>query len=188
MKYEVRYSLRALEQIKALRAYDQAAILERIDDRLTTEPTRTSKTAIKLLKQPAPTQYRLRANDFRIFYDVEADVVTGNGDPEQKGIRSLPRKVHMTVRHIKDVKTPIGDFLKEASKGGLLLDTKNHKQIAMIPLDDDLLDYLLERSPKLIQECKKIRAEMKRGKYITHEEVKKMFAKELGNARANGHK
>src|SRR5437867_1842842 len=94
----------------------------------------------------------------------------------------------MTIRHVKSVKTPIGRFLKEASSSGLVLDTKNHKQIAMIPLDDDLLDYLLERSPKLIQECKKIRAEMKRGQYTTLEEVKKMFAKELANARAGGHK
>ena len=94
----------------------------------------------------------------------------------------------MTVRHIKNLKTPIGDLLKEASKNGLLVNTKDHKQIAMIPLDDDLIDYLLERSPKLINECKKIRAEMKRGKYTTHEEVKKMFAKELRNTRANGQK
>jgi len=83
----------------------------------------------------------------------------------------------MTIRYIKDLKTPIGDFLKEASKNGVLLGTKDHKQIAMIPLDDDLVDYLLERSPKLIKECKRIRAEMKRGKFKTHEEVKRMFAK-----------
>jgi mRNA interferase RelE/StbE len=75
MNYEVRYSDRALEQIKLLRAYDKAAILERIDQMLTTEPTRAGKTAIKLLQQPAPTQYRLRAGDFRIFYNVEGDVV-----------------------------------------------------------------------------------------------------------------
>ena len=94
----------------------------------------------------------------------------------------------MTIRHIRNLKTPIGNFLKEAATKGVVLDTKKHKQIAMIPLDDDLIDYLLERSPKLIKECQKIRAEMKRGKYTTHEDVKKMFAKELRNARANGDK
>ena len=75
MKYEVRYSDRALERIKTLRAYDKAAIFERIAQLLTNAPTRASKTAIKLLKQPAPTQYRLRVNDFRIFYDVEGHEV-----------------------------------------------------------------------------------------------------------------
>ena len=90
----------------------------------------------------------------------------------------------MTIRHITNLKTPIGDFLKEAATKGVVLDTKNHKQIAMIPLDDDLIDFLLERSPKLIKECQKIRAEMKRGKYTTHEEVKRMFAKDINSTRA----
>ena|SRR5215204_4132169 len=76
MVYEVRYSARAIEQLKELRAYDRSAILEKIERLLTTEPTRLSKTTIKLLKQPAPTQYRLRVNEFRVFYDVEGDVVT----------------------------------------------------------------------------------------------------------------
>ena len=75
MNYEVRYSDRALERLKSLRAYDRAAVLARIEDLLATQPTRVSKTTIKLLKQPAPTQYRLRVNDFRVFYDVEDDVV-----------------------------------------------------------------------------------------------------------------
>jgi len=75
MNYEVRFSDRSLEQIKLLRAYDRAAVLQRIDQKLTTEPTRTSKTAIKLLQQPAPTQYRLAVGDFRIFYNVEGNVV-----------------------------------------------------------------------------------------------------------------
>ena len=86
----------------------------------------------------------------------------------------------MTFRHIKNLKTPIGKFLKEAASKGVVVETKKHKQIAMIPLDDDLIDYLLERSPKLIKECQKIRAEMK---YKTQEEVKRMFAKELASIR-----
>ncbi len=75
MKYEVRYSDRALQQIKPLRAYDKAAILEKIEQVLTTGPVKTSKTAIKLLEQPAPAQYRLRVGNYRIFYNVEGDVV-----------------------------------------------------------------------------------------------------------------
>jgi len=76
MAYEVRYSLRAVEQLKVLRAYDRSAVLDRIEQLLAKQPTRVSKTTIKLLKQPAPTQYRLRVNDFRVFYDVESAVVT----------------------------------------------------------------------------------------------------------------
>ena len=79
-------------------------------------------------------------------------------------------------------------MLKAAATQGVFIEAGKRQQYVMLRLDDDLIDYLLERSPKLIKECQKIRAEMKRGKSTTHEEVKKMFAKELSNARANGQK
>jgi len=94
----------------------------------------------------------------------------------------------MTFRYINDLNTPIGKVLKGAAADGVLVHTKNQKRFAMIPLDDDLIDYLLERNPKFIRECRKIDAEMKRGKYTTHEDVKKMFAKDLRNTRTNGRK
>jgi threonyl-tRNA synthetase len=81
------------------------------------------------------------------------------------------------MRVITDLQRPIGDLLKEAGGDGFLVEAGDRTQYAIIPLDDDLVDYLLERSPKLIKECKRIRAEMKRGKFKTHEEVKRMFAK-----------
>ena len=74
----------------------------------------------------------------------------------------------MTFRYINDLKTPIGDVLKGAASDGVVLDTKNHKRFAMIPLDDDLIDYLLERNPKFIRECRKIDAEMKRREVLRH--------------------
>ena len=83
----------------------------------------------------------------------------------------------MTLRHVKDLKTPIGDLLKGAAADGVLVDTKNQKQFAMIPLDDDLIDYLIERNPRFIKECKKIREKMKAGQFRTHEEVKRILAK-----------
>ena len=75
MAYEVRYSNRAVEQLKKLRAYDRATILHRIEEVLMVDPRKVSKTTIKLLKRPAPTQYRLRAGEFRVLYDVERENV-----------------------------------------------------------------------------------------------------------------
>ncbi|MGC8638665.1 MAG: type II toxin-antitoxin system RelE family toxin [Isosphaeraceae bacterium] len=34
-----------------------------------------SKARIKQLRDPAPTQYRLRVGEFRVFYDVAEEVV-----------------------------------------------------------------------------------------------------------------
>ena len=38
-------------------------------------PTVVSKSRVKRLREPAPTQYRLRVGEFRVFYDVDQDTV-----------------------------------------------------------------------------------------------------------------
>jgi len=75
MAYEIRYSKESLEQLKKLRAHDRTEIFDRIKQFLTTDPTTTSKARIKRLRQPAPTEYRLRVRDFRVYYDVDQQAV-----------------------------------------------------------------------------------------------------------------
>jgi hypothetical protein len=47
---------------------------------------------------------------------------------------------------------------------------------ALIPLDDDVLDLLIERSPKFRAHCREIRARMDAGQFRTHEEIKRELA------------
>jgi mRNA-degrading endonuclease RelE of RelBE toxin-antitoxin system len=54
-----------------LRAFDQTAILDHIEQVLSVNPTMENKARVKRLRQPAPTQYRLRVGEFRVFYDVD---------------------------------------------------------------------------------------------------------------------
>jgi mRNA-degrading endonuclease RelE of RelBE toxin-antitoxin system len=75
MRFEVRYSDEAVEQLKAFRAHDRAAIMDQIEQVLMVNPTLESKAKVKLLRQPAPTQYRLRVGEFRVFYDVVQEAV-----------------------------------------------------------------------------------------------------------------
>ena len=75
MAYEVRYSDVAIEQLRKLRAFDRTAILDQIEQVLGVNPTLESKARVKQPRQPAPTQFRLRVGDFRVFYDVEPTVV-----------------------------------------------------------------------------------------------------------------
>jgi mRNA-degrading endonuclease RelE of RelBE toxin-antitoxin system len=75
MPYEIRYSDEAIEQLKGLRAFDRTAILDQIEQVLGVNPTIESKARIKRLREPAPTQYRLRVGEFRVFYDVEGQAV-----------------------------------------------------------------------------------------------------------------
>jgi hypothetical protein len=77
------------------------------------------------------------------------------------------------------MKTPIGDILESASADGVLLEPEGQGgRYALVPLDDDLIDYLLERNSKLAEICKQIRERMQAGQFHTHEEVVKMLASE----------
>jgi hypothetical protein len=42
---------------------------------------------------------------------------------------------------------------------------------AVLPLDEEVIDLLLERSPALTEECRQIRERMKQGEYMTHDQM-----------------
>lgn len=75
MAYEIRYSAVAVQQLRKLRAVGRSASLEEVARILAVNPTLESKARVKLLRQPAPTQFRLRVGEYRIFYDVENEAV-----------------------------------------------------------------------------------------------------------------
>ena len=75
MPYEIRYSNEAIDQLKELRAFDRSAIVGQVEQILGVDPTAESRSRVKRLREPAPTQYRLRVGEFRVFYDVDESVV-----------------------------------------------------------------------------------------------------------------
>jgi mRNA-degrading endonuclease RelE of RelBE toxin-antitoxin system len=76
MPIEVVYSDEAVQELKELRAFDRSAILDQIEQVLAVNPALESKAKVKRLKEPAPTQYRLRVGEYRVFYDVEEQTVS----------------------------------------------------------------------------------------------------------------
>ena len=81
----------------------------------------------------------------------------------------------MTVQHVSDLETPIGKILEAADAEGLLIDSQGQPRYAILPLDDDLLDYLLERNPRFVADCRQIRERMRSGMSHTHAEVKRLL-------------
>jgi mRNA interferase RelE/StbE len=71
MPFEIRYSIKAVKQLRRCRAFDRATILDEIERTLIVNPTLQSKASVKKLRQPAPTRFRLRVGNFRVFYDVD---------------------------------------------------------------------------------------------------------------------
>jgi hypothetical protein len=70
-----------------------------------------------------------------------------------------PDQSHLTALLDKALQEPI--VLKSAAVGDFVL----------LPLDDEVIDLLLERHPGLIAECREIRSRMKRDAYRTHDQL-----------------
>ena len=69
--YEIHYADEATADIRALRAFDQRKILAGIKTHLTNQPKTVSRSRIKAMVQPLWSQFRLRVEDFRVYYDVD---------------------------------------------------------------------------------------------------------------------
>ncbi len=73
MAYQIEFVSAAVEDLKALRKSDQVTIIDRCRVHLMHEPTRQSKSRIKELREDVFPPYRLRADEFRVFYDVDEE-------------------------------------------------------------------------------------------------------------------
>jgi mRNA-degrading endonuclease RelE of RelBE toxin-antitoxin system len=69
--YDIEYAVEAVDDLRAMRPFDQRAVLEGIETHLLHQPKFVSKSRIKLMTQPFWSQYRLRIGEFRIYYDVD---------------------------------------------------------------------------------------------------------------------
>jgi mRNA interferase RelE/StbE len=75
MKYEIILAPEAVQDLKLLDAYQKAKIKDLIEVHLRYEPAKKGKSRIKRLRGLRHPQYRLRIDDFRIFYDIEKNKV-----------------------------------------------------------------------------------------------------------------
>ena len=81
MSFSVKIAPPAVRELKDIRIFDRRRIVQAIDQQLTNEATVATRNR-KLLSpdlQPSfpcePPVWELRVGDFRVFYDVDEDVV-----------------------------------------------------------------------------------------------------------------
>jgi hypothetical protein len=79
----------------------------------------------------------------------------------------------MTVQPVNDPNTPIGQVLETAGSEGILLESEGRRRYALLPLDDDVIDFLIERSPTFRARCREIRRRMDSGQFQTQDEVRR---------------
>jgi hypothetical protein len=87
----------------------------------------------------------------------------------------------MPVIKAAESRASIGELIDQARDGPLIFETEDAGNFVLLPVDDELLDLLLERSPRLIEKCRQIRERMDQGEYWTHEQVKEIFREEVGS-------
>jgi mRNA interferase RelE/StbE len=71
MPYEIILVRSAKEDLKRLRKTDQVKLLDHIERHLAYEPSRQNKSKIKRLRGNLYPPFRLRVDEFRVYYDVD---------------------------------------------------------------------------------------------------------------------
>jgi mRNA-degrading endonuclease RelE of RelBE toxin-antitoxin system len=75
MRHEISFAPEAIEDLKGLLARNRRTIRDAIESHLRHEPEKISQSRIKRLHDFRRPQYRLRVDDWRVFYDVSDQTV-----------------------------------------------------------------------------------------------------------------
>ncbi len=84
----------------------------------------------------------------------------------------------MAVQRLVHPDEALAALLGKAREEPLILETDESGDFAVLPLDDEVIDLLLERSRRLREECRGIRERMRQGTFLTHDEVLKALEQE----------
>jgi hypothetical protein len=79
--------------------------------------------------------------------------------------------IEMPVEPISPNEEHLTALLDKARHEPMILQTTTAGDFALLPLDDEVIDLLLERHPTFTRECQAIRTRMQQGAYRTHEQV-----------------
>jgi mRNA interferase RelE/StbE len=104
MPYKIILAPEAVEDLRALRAFDRATSRKAIKEHLSFDPTKTSKSRIKRLRKMRHPQYRLRVDEVRVFYDVTDEEVEVLAIVPQIRSGSMVGKVWRARRRAKQAK------------------------------------------------------------------------------------
>lgn len=70
MRYQILFSPDAVDDLRSMKGNVRAKILDAIERNLTHEPEKVSKSRIKRLRGLSSPQYRLRIDEYRVYYDI----------------------------------------------------------------------------------------------------------------------
>ena len=71
MAHEIVFTDTAKKHYRSLDGRWRSAVKKRIETHLRHEPAKLSKSRIKRLREQKHPEYRLRVDDYRVFYDID---------------------------------------------------------------------------------------------------------------------
>ncbi len=71
--FEIEFSAEADKDLNRIRAFYRSTILDAIEEHLQYAPTQISRSRIKRLHLLGSPAYRLRVDDYRVYYDIDED-------------------------------------------------------------------------------------------------------------------
>jgi mRNA-degrading endonuclease RelE of RelBE toxin-antitoxin system len=72
LKYRIEYIQSAEDQLKELSAYERAAVVDQVDERLAHHPLTVSKNCRRMRENPV-AEWRLRIGRLRVFFDISEE-------------------------------------------------------------------------------------------------------------------
>ena len=91
MAFEIEFTRTAADHVRAYRKFEQQIILDTIEEQLRHEPTTETRNK-KQLGENELSDWELRVQDFRMFYDVIAEE-----DHQIVKIKAVGHKEHNTL-------------------------------------------------------------------------------------------
>ncbi len=91
MAFEIEFTQTAADHVRAYRKYDQRIILDGIAEQLQHEPAKETRNR-KRLGENELSDWELRVEKFRVFYDVVA-----GGECDAVKIKAIGHKEHNTL-------------------------------------------------------------------------------------------
>lgn len=77
----------------------------------------------------------------------------------------------MCIERVDPTDTTVAALLDKAAVEPVILKTETGGDFALLRLDDDVIDLLLESNPRLIAECREIGERMSKGHFLTREQA-----------------
>jgi prevent-host-death family protein len=168
MRHAIVLAPQAAEDLRLFDAHHRSMVKAAIKRHLRHEPAKVSRSRIKRLQGLSQPQFRLRADDIRVFYDVAPVVLEVLAiEPKPTAGAWLSRgETRMKTVALSEVKDDLSCYLRIAEKERVVI-TRHGKPAGVLigfESEDDWFDYKLEHDARFLRRIETARRSIRAGR------------------------